>query len=248
MTSKNMSIVLTTRNYVWKQPGKIYFVTMKIDDQKRYKISIDIRKKPISSKSDDIKDYKDRTVKITGGWITYLDDLPDGIQPISSGELMRNMSEIAFDYGEFTFLFPEFTRSMLFKRKYFEVPYPRNGQVDYDEEYEMGVYSEYLLSGNNLMEIKISKFRSYYRNFKLEKAVDIFDVSKLPSTDEDNQRFCWIDVVKDKFDEDYPVPELFEWALEQAFSFYQPIISTEIDGLRIFPNCISILIMLYVIS
>lgn len=209
-----MDKVIFTRNYVWKIPGKIYFVTFKINEKKQYKLSIDIREKNVTCKSDDIKDHKNRYSKITSGWINYGSQLHGAFEDISgSRKTMRFMSKVAFDYAEIMHVMPELSRSILFSRKYLEIPYPEHDEDEFDENYQCGIFNEFWLSGDNQMNIMVTKLRSYYRTLTISSINKIFD-----SKDYSNG----VSGCRNHFNQDYPEDVLHEWILEEAINFYKP--------------------------
>ena len=215
-----MSEIVATRKYVWKIPGKIYFVTLKINRQKQYKLSIDIRNKPIGSTSNDINDYKERDNRLVSGWITYKDNLSKAFQDISGDtKFMRLMSEIAFDYNQITHTMPQFSHAALFKRKYFAVPYPVFEAAVHDEKFRCNEIVEFWLSGNDKMEIVVTKLRTYYRNLAIGIENDIM---KINNDADDFTR------VKENLELEYPMSDLTEWVLEEIIIFYKPRIYDEI--------------------
>lgn len=234
-----MSKIVSTKRYIWRIPDKIYFVTFRINERKQFKLSIDIRNKPIGSKSDNINDYKERDGKIVSGWINYRDNISKTFQDISgSRRFIRPMSEIAFDYYQLMHVNPKFSHASLFKRKYLEIPYPSYNVMEHDEEYECNEINEFWLCGNNKMEITLAKFRTYYRNITVEEENDIIN------TDNDSTGICDI---KDQLGAEYPKAELAEWALEEIFIFYKPRIHDEVVQIISY-NDLARIVVEYVLS
>jgi hypothetical protein len=234
-----MDKVIFTRNYVWKTPGKICFVTFRINEKRQYKISIDVREKVAACKSDDIKDHKTRYDKITSGWIIYGNELQGMFKEIYANEkTMRFMSKIAFDCAEYMHVMPELSQSILFSRKYLEIPYPAFDDTNYDEVYVCSNSYEFWLSGDNQMNIIVTKLRSYYRTLTIASECIIFRSKDYPNGVTD----C-----RDNFDEDYPADVLNEWILEEAINFYKPKICDQVSQI-ISVSGIANLIAEYVIS
>jgi hypothetical protein len=242
-----MENIVFSKNYIWRHPDNVYFVTLQINATKQYKLIMDIRYNKIGIKSDNPEIYEENT-KISSKWYNYGDELEGNFEHISSNHrYMRNMFEIGFDVATTLHILPNFSKSLLFRRKYLDVPYPAYGHIGlYRFEYECSSINEFWLIGDDQMTIRVIKVRAFCNNLTVCQ-------EKHPRTNieydviESIQIFDWVDKIRAGLDDIYPCAELCEWILEESIQFYTPIIIEKINSVNYFPGDIIKLITKYVI-
>jgi hypothetical protein len=212
-----MSDLPITKKYVWKIPGKIYFTTLEIHPtEDSYKLIVDIRPRPFGIESDDISEYNTSNTIINTNWLDLGDKFPNFLQGIYENKrLRRYLSKLMFDYYELTDSVVGFNDKILLKRKYMNIPYTSVANEKYLQEFKCDEATEFWLCVDNDMQIYMTKFIADY------DCLEIYHGSSILLSNSDSNSTSQIHLMCCKLDEEYPVGELFEWALRELYDLHK---------------------------
>lgn len=237
------SKIVYTKQFVVNKYSRIHTFKFTIDDQHHW--SLYITEHP----AEGIENEADSRPECT----TYEFGPCDKKYPISDENFIRHylgsglaryVYKLMFDYTIFC-KYESISESLLFKRLYLDKEYPDNYQelyhIDsYDDQCLTGPGTEYWLTGDSQMNVIVYSMDTT-ADYSFTGAIN----GKIPiNTKSDDYLYK----MRAMFDAEYPKNRIYKWVCKHLLRFYGPLILEKIQDSRQFPDVLSKLICLYVIS